>query len=174
MEHQNEEVYLGIVAQGETKRVLFSNTQHAAFSLARCFFEWHGDNAKSLLTKEQFEAGRKVLNRCRPDVCVDEKDNARNIKTFWSSKHVKDIWYKRRTDMRRVPHATVFESTVHFMDNVMCWVDEDYTPTKEDCLRMRVRPTGICEGYFNMCSQPLRIIKCSGTRWVICFMVLLA
>ena len=144
--------------------MLYSNAQHAAYSLARCFFEWHADDAKHLLTKEQYDAGQYVLARCRPDVCEDETENARSIETFWTSKHVKDVWHKRRKDMRTVHHVTVFESTVHLMDNVMLWVDEKYLPSREDGLRMRVRPTGICEGFFEVHKHPLRVIKCSGTR----------
>ena len=55
LEHQHEKVFFGKVARGETKRLLYSNAHHAAYSLARCFFEWHADDGNELMGQKKYE-----------------------------------------------------------------------------------------------------------------------
>lgn len=98
----------------------------------------------------------------------------------WSAKAAEDIaalWADegiQETYLKRDKYFQLNESAPYFFDNIVRFSEPNYTPTKQDVLRARVRSTGIEEAEFKFEELRFRLFDVGGQRserrkWIHCF-----
>lgn len=71
-------------------------------------------------------------------------------------------------------NSSLFELIFSYFDNAERFVQEDYTPTEEDCIMARVRTTGIVVTEFDEGPIHFSVVDVAGQRserkkWIHCF-----
>jgi len=91
-----------------------------------------------------------------------------NIKFLWKDKNIRDAY--RIHDSRFLLNDTAH----YFFDNIERIISEDYQPTVDDILRVRVRSQGIEEAEFTFDRRVFKFVDVGGQRsqrrkWIHCF-----
>jgi len=95
------------------------------------------------------------------------KTTAEMFKKAWSDEGIKENW-KNRSKYQ------VQDSLRYFIANIDRIASEDYIPSKDDCLHVRVRTTGIVEEKLTINNRSFKIVDVGGQRserrkWINCF-----
>ena len=93
-----------------------------------------------------------------------------NIKTLADSLHL--VWnleaiqncVKKQGDMDMQKQLVTYANLDYFFDKVYEVFNREYVPSREDCLRTRVRTTGLIEMKYKIMNEEYRFIDVGGTR----------
>jgi len=104
--------------------------------------------------------------------CLDDshkvsKETADYFKKAWADKGIVDTWTNRSK-------IQVQDSLKYFIANIDRIAEEDYLPSKDDVLHVRVRTTGIVEEKLQINGRSFKIVDVGGQRserrkWINCF-----
>ncbi|KAJ3444725.1 guanine nucleotide-binding protein g(o) subunit alpha [Anaeramoeba flamelloides] len=94
-------------------------------------------------------------------------DLATKIDSIWKDPSIQTAYNKRCK-------YTLIDSCQYFLNQVLTVGYENYKPTVDDILNLRVMTTGICETYFKYSNQKYCLIDVGGQRnerkkWIHCF-----
>lgn len=89
------------------------------------------------------------------------------IKSLWEDPGIK-LCYQRRREFQ------LQDSTEYYLDSLDRITSQEYIPTDQDILRVRIPTTGINEYFFDLDSVTFRIVDVGGQRaerrkWIHCF-----
>jgi len=90
------------------------------------------------------------------------------IQKLWSDSAIKSAFEKRDREFQ------LNDSAEYFFSNVQHFIPDDYIPSQDDILRVRVRSTGIEEAEFEFDDMSFRMFDVGGQRserrkWIHCF-----
>ncbi|KAJ5075950.1 guanine nucleotide-binding protein alpha-4 subunit-related [Anaeramoeba ignava] len=107
------------------------------------------------------------LKRISPEGTFWTKEIQQGIKTLWKDSGIKEIFKYRNRKFQ------LNDSAQYFFDNIDRFT-LDFTPTKQDVLRLRVKTTGIHETEFRIHGVKFRLVDVGGQRnerkkWIHCF-----
>uniref|UniRef100_A0A6B2L8L4 Uncharacterized protein n=1 Tax=Arcella intermedia TaxID=1963864 RepID=A0A6B2L8L4_9EUKA len=93
---------------------------------------------------------------------------AKTIKALWADAGIKKVYDLRDTEYH------LNDSAAYFFDDVDRFVDQNFIPTNDDVLRVRVRSTGIEEATFDFDKILFKVVDVGGQRserrkWIHCF-----
>lgn len=93
---------------------------------------------------------------------------ATDIKSLWADQGIRDIYGMRDK------HFQLNDCAAYFFDNMDRFMGDNFVPSVEDVLRVRVRTTGIQEAQFKFDDIEIRMLDVGGQRserrkWIHCF-----
>jgi len=120
-----------------------------------------------LFSQEALMAAQKILS-LPPTSNMWNNELSNAVSTLWNDKGIKQTYEmgNKRYQLN--------ETAGYFFDGVERFQQDNYVPTLDDVLRVRVRSTGIEEAIFKFDSTPFRVVDVGGQRserrkWIHCF-----
>jgi len=120
-----------------------------------------------LYSEEAFAAAQRILT-LPPTSNVWNNDIAQALMTLWKDKGIRETYALGNKKYQ------LNETAEYFFDGIERFSKEDYVPTVDDVLRVRVRSTGIEEALFRFDHMSFRVVDVGGQRserrkWIHCF-----
>eukprot|EP01125_Pyxidicula_operculata_P007921 TRINITY_DN2672_c0_g1_i1.p1 TRINITY_DN2672_c0_g1~~TRINITY_DN2672_c0_g1_i1.p1 ORF type:complete len:304 (-),score=45.77 TRINITY_DN2672_c0_g1_i1:832-1743(-) len=126
----------------------------------------------AIATKQNFEK-KESLNHAQNIMKIGKEvqwssDIAKSIDALWKDKGIREVFTKKGKTYQ------LNDTAEHFLDNVMRYAEEDFIPTTDDVLRVRVRSAGIEEAEFRFDKKLFKVVDVGGQRserrkWIHCF-----
>jgi GTPase SAR1 family protein len=143
-----------------TTRIVFRNTVESMQTLLANYKKCGLNISQDLLDVE-----KRVMEAKELDVMDEEM--ADNIAKLWSDPGIKDTFVMRAK-------FQILDSAEYLFDRVREFAKPEYVPTDEDCLKSRIRTTGVVEQEFLVDRKKITIIDVGGQRserkkWIHCF-----
>jgi len=145
------------------RNVIFSN----CVSQMRVILEASVLLKVQLRSETSVEAAKKILGLPASGNSWS-KDIGLAVKLLWKDEGVKE------TFLMGMKKYQLNETADYFFDHIDRFLDENFIPTVDDVLRVRVRSTGIEEANFTFDKLKLRVVDVGGQRserrkWIHCF-----
>jgi GTPase SAR1 family protein len=117
------------------------------------------------ISDEAADAEKYVLETKDLDSMTEEMADA--ITKLWNEQGIKETFNQRAK-------FQILDSAEYLFNRVLKFAEPDYIPTDEDCLKSRIRTTGVVEQGFLVDGKKITVIDVGGQRserkkWIHCF-----